>query len=142
MRCRLHARQDAMTPNRTMTVCWAWALALFAVLLGFQADAQSVKWRPEVVIAYPLTFNAWKLAIFKGTFERVTGWTIKWLELSDANKAVVTLGAGESQIVVANSLDVANAMSRDIDCKIIWTVQANCLRVCRSCQPLNPPSAG
>ena len=40
--------------------------------------AQSgVKWRPEIVIAYPLTFNAWKLAIFKGTFERVTGWTIK-----------------------------------------------------------------
>ena len=99
------------------------AVGVVVLFLVTGADAQ-VKWRPEVVIAYPLTFNAWKLAIFKGTFERVTGWTIKWLELNDAHKATTTLGAGESQMVVANSLDIANALSRDIDTKIIWTVQA------------------
>ena len=48
----------------------------------------------------------------------------QWLELKDASKAVVSLGAGESQIVVANSLDIANALSREIDGKLIWTVQA------------------
>ena len=27
------------------------------------------RWRPEIVIGYPLTFNPWKLSVFKGTFE-------------------------------------------------------------------------
>ena len=46
------------------------------------------------------------------------------LELKDAVKAVIALGSGEANMVVANSADIAMAVSRDLDAKIIWTIQA------------------
>ena len=61
--------------------------------------------------------------MFKGTFERVTGWTIKWLELMDPSKAVIALASGEANMVVASSTDITVALSRNIDAKIVWIQQ-------------------
>lgn len=104
--------------------CRALLLSVVALILPYQSHATSggtgVRWRPEISIGYPMTVNPWKLAVFKGTFERVTGWTIKRLEMIDAVKAMVALDSGETHLVVSNSLDVALGMSRRMDVKLIW----------------------
>jgi len=84
---------------------------------------KGTRWRPEILIGYPLTFNPWKLAVFKGTFERVSGWTIKWLELEDPEKAMNILSSGEANLVVGTSMDIARALSRNLDAKIVWIQQ-------------------
>ena len=56
----------------------------------------------------------------------MTGWTIKWLELHDSAKAIIALDAGEANMVVANSADVAVALSRRLKVEIVWMMQVRC----------------
>lgn len=74
-------------------------------------------------IGYPLTYNPWKLSIFKGTMEKVTGWTIQWVEFEDPEKAISALANGESQMVVADSANFAKACSRGVDAKMLWVIE-------------------
>jgi len=81
------------------------------------------RWRPTVAIGYPLTYNPWKLSIFKGTMEKVTGWTIQWLEFNDPVKATTAMANGEAEMIVADSVNLAKAFSRGMDAKLLWVVE-------------------
>merc|ERR1711939_1102641 len=86
------------------------AFALVALVIVPPSSAQ-LKKRNEVSIGYMLNYNPWKLAVNLGTFERVTGFTIKWLEIVDSFKATVALANDEVELVIANSADIARAFS-------------------------------
>merc|ERR1712166_1627333 len=99
-----------------------WLVLLVLLATCWFSTAQ-IKKRKEVSIGYNLNFNPWKLSINKGLFERVTGYTIKWAEIKDTYKAIVALANDEVQLVVANSLDLGRAMSRQLECRLIWIVE-------------------
>jgi len=95
-------------------------LVLVFVVCLFAPGAGQLKKRKEVSIGYMLNFNPWKLAVNLGTFERVTGYTIKWLEITDSYKATVALANGEVELVIANAADIARAFSRDVGCRLVY----------------------
>jgi len=96
---------------------------LLLILCVVHTSAQQLKKRKEVSIGYNLNYNPWKLAINKGVFEKVTGYTIKWTEIKDTSKAIVAMANKEVQMVVANSVDIARAFSRRLECRLIWVVE-------------------
>merc|ERR1711988_1902914 len=100
----------------------AGLLVVLACSLWCQTNAQ-LKKRKEVSIGYMLNYNPWKLAVNLGTFERVTGYTIKWMEIKDSYKAMVALGNGEVELVVANSADIARAFSRNLPGRLIYVTE-------------------
>merc|ERR1711959_192372 len=102
--------------QKRTTMRFAWGLVLLAAHL---CSGQEVKKRKEVSIGYMLNYNPWKLAVNLGTFERVTGYTIKWMEIKDSYKAMVALGNGAVELVVANSADIARAFSRNLPGRLI-----------------------
>jgi len=55
--------------------------------------------------------------------EKVTGWTIQWVEFEDPDKAISALANGESQMVVADSSNFAKACSRGVDAKLLWVIE-------------------
>merc|ERR1711934_1351575 len=100
------------------------ALATFCLsLLLPLASAQQIKFRPQISIAYPLTYDPWKLSIFRGTMEKVTGWTIRWLELRDAHKATTAMSNGECSMAVVDSADLALATTRGANWRAIWVME-------------------
>jgi len=94
-----------------------WSLLLLAAHL---CSGQEVKKRKEVSIGYMLNYNPWKLAVNLGTFERTTGFTIKWLEVQDPAKATVAMANNEVQLVIANSADIGRAFARDMPARLLF----------------------
>lgn len=84
---------------------------------------QQIKFRPQISIAYPLTYDPWKLSIFRGTMEKVTGWTIRWLELKDANKATTAMSNGECSMAIIDSAELAVAITRGANWRTIWVME-------------------
>jgi len=101
----------------------AVVFALAFVLICPDSALAQLKKRKEVSIGYMLNYNPWKLAVSLGTFERVTGYTIKWMEIKDSFKATVALGSNEVELVVANSADIARAFSRHMAGRLIYITE-------------------
>jgi len=97
--------------------------AVCVLLVFFDPVSAQLKKRKEVSIGYMLNFNPWKLAVNLGTFERVTGFTIKWLEIVDSYKATVAMANNEVELVVANSADIARAFSRQMPARLIYVCE-------------------
>merc|ERR1711988_2086615 len=102
----------------------AGLLVVLACSLWCQTDAQ-LKKRNEVSIGYMLNYHPWKLAVNLGTFERVTGFTIIWLEITDSYKATIAMANNEVELVVANSADIARAFSRGLPARLVYINEEN-----------------
>lgn len=72
-----------------------------------------------------LNFEPWKLSVNLGTFERVTGYTIKWLEIKDSFKAAVALANQEVELVISNSADMARVFSRRVGARLVFIAEEN-----------------
>jgi len=55
--------------------------------------------------------------------EKVTGWTIQWVEFEDAEKATTAMASGEAEMIIADSSSLAKAFTRGLDAKLLWVIE-------------------
>ena len=77
----------------------------------------------EVTIAHQLMLNPWKAAIGAGTFEKETGYTIKWSRFDSGSQVINAMASGDLQIAVAGSSPIAAGLSRGIDAQLFWVLE-------------------
>merc|ERR1712072_1452187 len=80
----------------------------------------SSAYKPKVRVAYELTYTPEKLAMYRGYFEKFTGYDIEWIEITDSSKAIYALENGDVDLAVANSMDIARAFTRKADLRLIY----------------------
>lgn len=92
-------------------------LALAAAVAGGVAAAAEAR---EVTVAYQLIYSPWAMAITSGTFEKETGYEIRWLKFDSGSKVINAMASGDVQIGVAGSSPLAAGASQGIDYKVFW----------------------
>ncbi|GBD42559.1 Taurine-binding periplasmic protein [bacterium HR40] len=89
------------------------ALAGAAIWLSAQRAAAL-----EVTVGYQLIYAPWAMAIVRGTFEKETGASLRWVKFDSGAKAIQALASGEVDIAVAGSSAIAVATSRGVDIQL------------------------
>ncbi len=93
-----------------------WAL-LAALLIGAAAAPASAL---EVTVGYQLIYNPWKVAIARGTFEKETGATIRWVKFDSGAKVINAMASGQVDISLAGSSPIAAGVSRGVDMQLFF----------------------
>jgi len=77
----------------------------------------------KVRVGYNTVANPSKLAMNRGLFEKETGSPIEWHEVPRSYKSIIALANDELDMTVANSVDIARAMTRRLPIKLVWVVE-------------------
>lgn len=96
-------------------------IALLAVVLPYLMDCPVQGY--QVRVGYDRVVNPGKLAMNRGEFEKETGETIKWQEVPLSYKSMLALANDELDMTVANSVDIARAMTRQLPVKLVWILE-------------------
>ncbi len=96
-----------------------FALPLALLVVGIGAS-QAAK---EVTVGYQLIYNPWKVAIADGTFEKETGYKIKWAKFESGAKVITAMASGDVHIALAGSSPIAAGVSQGIDVQLFWIVE-------------------
>ncbi|MDX6750284.1 taurine ABC transporter substrate-binding protein [Geminicoccaceae bacterium 1502E] len=92
-------------------------LALAGLLVAGATAGAAAK---EVTVAYQLIYSPWAMPITNGTFEKETGYEIRWLKFDSGSKVINAMASGDVQIGVAGSSPLAAGASQGIDYKVFW----------------------
>ncbi len=95
------------------------ALPLVLMLAGMGTSLAA----KEVTIGYQLIYNPWKVPIADGTFEKQTGYKIKWTKFESGAKVITAMASGDVHIALAGSSPIAAAVSQGIDVQLFWIVE-------------------
>jgi taurine transport system substrate-binding protein len=87
-----------------------------AALLAQLADAAA----QEVTVGYQLIYSPWALPISEKTFEKETGYDIRWVKFDSGAKVISAMASGQVDIAVAGSSPIAAGASQGIDFQLFW----------------------
>ncbi len=94
------------------------AATLFLLTLTSGAQAQKT-----LTVGYQLVYNPWKVAIADGTFEKATGYKIKWVKFNSGGKVINAMASGNVHIALAGSSPIAAGVSRGLDIALFWITE-------------------
>ncbi len=95
-------------------------IALIVALSFVLGLGSSIAADKEVTIGYQLVYNPWKASIVDGTFEKETGYKIKWRKFDSGSKVINAMASGDVHIALAGSSPIAAGVSRGLDIQIVW----------------------
>ena len=98
--------------RRTMLV----GAAAVALLASLAAGAQA----KEATVGYQLIYSPWALPITQHTFEKETGYAIRWVKFDSGAKVINAMASGNVDIAVAGSSPAAAGASQGIDYELFW----------------------
>jgi taurine transport system substrate-binding protein len=99
--------------NRRATLCAGFA-ALLALPLAATAQDK------EVTIGYQTIVGPFPVAIADGSFEKATGYKIKWRQFTSAGDISAAFASGDVPIGVLGSTGIAAATSNGVDVELFW----------------------
>lgn len=92
-------------------------IVAFSMVLGISSGFAADK---EVTIGYQLVYNPHASAILDGTFEKATGYKIKWRKFDSGAKVINAMASGDVHISLGGSSPIAAGVSRGLDIELIW----------------------
>jgi taurine transport system substrate-binding protein len=92
-------------------------IVAFSMVLGIGSSLAADK---EVTIGYQLVYNPHASAIPAGTFEKATGYKIKWRKFDSSAKVINAMASGDVHISLAGSSPIAAGVSRGLDIELIY----------------------
>ncbi len=95
-------------------------IALIVVLSFVLGLGASIAADKEVTIGYQLVYNPHASAILDGTFEKATGYKIKWRKFDSGAKVINAMASGDVHICLAGSSPIAAGVSRGLDIELIY----------------------
>ncbi|NOQ18712.1 MAG: taurine ABC transporter substrate-binding protein [Desulfobacterales bacterium] len=95
-------------------------IALIVVLSFVLGLGASIAADKEVTIGYQLVYNPHASAILDGTFEKATGYKIKWRKFDSGAKVINAMASGDVHISLAGSSPIAAGVSRGLDIELIY----------------------
>ena len=95
-------------------------IALIVVLSFVLGLGASIAADKEVTIGYQLVYNPAASAILDGTFEKATGYKIKWRKFDSGAKVINAMASGDVHIALAGSSPIAAGVSRGLDIELIY----------------------
>jgi taurine transport system substrate-binding protein len=95
-------------------------IALIVVLSFVLGLGASIAADKEVTIGYQLVYNPAASAILDGTFEKATGYKIKWRKFDSGAKVINAMASGDVHISLAGSSPIAAGVSRGLDIELIY----------------------
>ena len=95
-------------------------IALIVVLSFVLGLGASIAAEKEVTIGYQLVYNPHASAILDGTFEKATGYKIKWRKFDSGAKVINAMASGDVHISLAGSSPIAAGVSRGLDIELIY----------------------
>lgn len=95
-------------------------IALIVVLSFVLGLGASIAAEKEVTIGYQLVYNPHASAILDGTFEKATGYKIKWRKFDSGAKVINAMASGDVHIALAGSSPIAAGVSRGLDIELIY----------------------
>jgi len=116
------------------------AAAMFAVGSMAAGAANAL----EVTVGYQLVYNPWKVAIARGTFEKETGASIRWVKFDSGAKVINAMASGQVDISLAGSSPIAAGVSRGVDMQLFFiqediaSAEAMVVRNGSGIDPANP----
>ena len=87
------------------------------MVLGIGSSLAAEK---EVTIGYQLVYNPHASAILDGTFEKATGYKIKWRKFDSGAKVINAMASGDVQFSLAGSSPIAAGVSRCLDIELLF----------------------
>jgi taurine transport system substrate-binding protein len=72
----------------------------------------------EVTVGYQLINSPWAVPITDGTFEKATGYPIRWVKFDSGAKVAAAMASGDLQIGVMGSSPLAAAVSSGVDVQL------------------------
>lgn len=96
----------------------AVAAVLPFVLGGSPAQAQD----KTITIGYQTIVGPFPTAIADGSFEKATGWKIKWRQFTSAGDISAAFASGDIPIGVLGSTGIAAATSNGVDVELFWVL--------------------
>lgn len=91
-------------------------LSAFATSAAFAADKQ-------ITIGYQLMLNPWKVAKANHTFEKATGYDIKWVRFTAGGEAARGIASGSVDMTVIGSVGITTAVSNHVPAKLFWIME-------------------
>lgn len=95
-------------------------IALIVVLSFVLGLGASIAADKEVTIGYQLVYNPHASAILDRTFEKATGYKIKWRKFDSGAKVINAMASGDVHISLAGSSPIAAGVSRGLDIELIY----------------------
>ena len=95
-------------------------IALIVVLSFVLGLGASIAADKEVTIGYQLVYNPHASAILDRTFEKATGYKIKWRKFDSGAKVINAMASGDVHICLAGSSPIAAGVSRGLDIELIY----------------------
>ena len=95
-------------------------IALIVALSMVLGLGSSIAADKEVTIGYQLVYNPACSAILDGTFEKATGYKIKWRKFDSGAKVINAMASGDVHISLAGSSPIAAGVSRGLDIELIY----------------------
>ena len=100
---------------KTLGFIVALSIVLMPVGIGSSFAAEK-----EVTIGYQLVYNPAASAILDRTFEKATGYKIKWRKFDSGAKVINAMASGDVHISLAGSSPIAAGVSRGLDIELIY----------------------
>lgn len=91
-----------------------------AVAAGLAAVLAAPAAAQEATIGYQLIYSPWALPITEETFEKETGYDIRWVKFDSGAKVISAMASGQVDIAVAGSSPIAAGASQGIDFQLFW----------------------
>ncbi|WP_191629141.1 taurine ABC transporter substrate-binding protein [Pandoraea terrae] len=94
--------------------------AMPALAFGLAAAPAAHAQEKEITIAYQQIVDPWLVSISNGTFEKATGYKIKWRQFESGAKVATAVASGDVVIGVLGSSPMAAAVSQGLDLQLFW----------------------